>query len=66
MTDPTEYGDDRLSRPDRLIVFIERPRCPWCGSLNLQTQRSLRQRDGSRKRITVCRDCATNFDVIVE
>ena len=67
-SDATEFGDDTLSRPGRLIVFIERPRCPVCGGERLQTQRSIQQRDGSRKRITVCLDpeCRENFDVIVE
>jgi DNA-directed RNA polymerase subunit RPC12/RpoP len=48
-------------------VFIERPRCPACGSAELQTIRSKSDKsDGSKARRTACRDCGHRFFVIVE
>lgn len=49
------------------MVFVERPRCPRCRSVSLSTERSLPlENDGSRTRRTKCRDCRTNFLVVVE
>jgi len=49
-------------------VFIERARCPACGSAELQTIRSQDQGDGSTSRDTRCRNrgCRHRFFVIVE
>lgn len=48
------------------IVFIERARCPGCGSANLRTYRSTDQGDGSVLRHCVCRDCGERVRVVVE
>jgi DNA-directed RNA polymerase subunit RPC12/RpoP len=48
-------------------VFIERPRCPACGSTELQTVRSKSDKtDGSTSRRTACKECGHKFFVIVE
>ena len=60
MTDRTTAGE-----PDR-YVFIERAKCPACGSSNLQTIRSRNQGDGSTERRTQCRQCFHRFFVVVE
>ena len=51
---------------DPCLVFIERARCPECGSTDLQTQRSTRHGDDSISRRTKCRSCGLGFTVIVE
>jgi len=48
------------------FVFIERPRCPKCGSADLQTVRSKNQGDGTVERRTQCRICFHRFFVVVE
>lgn len=48
-----------------VYVFISRPRCPSCGSAELQTLRSVRT-DDAQQRTTVCRDCGERFFVVVE
>ena len=47
-------------------VFIERARCPACGSDDLHTTRVEDQGDGSTARTTNCRRCKHHFFVIVE
>ena len=57
-TDPAEWGR---------YVFVERPRCPKCGSTVLKTRHSRREfGDGSITRDTVCRTCGATFFVVVE
>lgn len=57
--DPT--GTDALR-----YVFVERARCPACGSADLQTVRSKDQGDGTVERRTQCRGCFHRFFVVVE
>ena len=47
-------------------VYIERARCPACGSADLQTIRSKDQGDGTVARRTQCRQCFHKFVVVVE
>ena len=47
-------------------VFVERARCPRCGSLKLKTTRTERHGDESVTRHTVCRECGAKFYVVVE
>jgi hypothetical protein len=47
-------------------VFMERPRCPVCGSADLRTIRSQDQGDGTIQRRTQCRVCFHKFIVVVE
>ena len=48
-------------------VYVERPRCPACGSDNLRTQKTRpKETDKSVTRETVCRDCRWHFLVVVE
>jgi len=47
-------------------VFVERPRCPACGSADLKTNKTTRDPDGSACRDTKCRDCGWHFFVVVE
>jgi hypothetical protein len=47
-------------------VFCERPRCPCCGSIRLETYRTSRHGDEAVTRHTRCRDCRERFFVILE
>ena len=49
-----------------LVVTYIQPRCPQCGSVDLKTQRSVDQGDGTRIRNTVCRTCGKKFFVMAE
>lgn len=57
-----------MPRPSsqRDILFIERARCPACGSDNLQSRHSQDQGDGSVVRDTKCRECGHVFSVVEE
>jgi ferredoxin-like protein FixX len=57
---------DNSTRPPAAYVFIERARCPECGSCNLRTYHSAPQGDGSVLRHTACRECGTKFRVVAE
>ncbi len=60
-------GQDATKDDSRRYVFIERPRCPECGSTHLRTIRSKSDKnDGSTSRRTVCKACGHKFFVIVE
>lgn len=55
------------TRSEPRYVFVQRPRCPSCGSVDLKTQRSLpEQSDGSKARCVKCRTCGENFIVVHE
>ena len=57
---------DEPSEPLR-YVFIERPRCPSCGSGSLKTRKTLpSQGDDSVTRDTLCKSCGWTFYVVVE
>lgn len=48
-------------------VFVVRARCPQCGSLDLQTVRSVSDRtEGTVTRRTECRTCFHRFFVVLE
>ena len=47
-------------------VFVERARCPACGSVDLQTIRSKKHGDGTIERRTQCRTCFHRFFVVLE
>ncbi len=47
-------------------VFVERPRCPRCGSSSHRAYRSVEQCDGSRMKWTVCQACREKFIVVLE
>lgn len=56
------------TRDDLPIVAVERPRCPYCGGLDLKTTRSTYcEADDSSTRTTTCLDpqCGERFIVIV-
>ena len=57
---------DTLAGDSLRYVFVERPRCPACGSGDLQTIRSQNQHDGTTSRRTWCKVCNHRFFVIVE
>lgn len=59
-------GYDATADDSLRYVHIERPRCPACGSADLQTIRSKDQGDGSKARRTACKKCGHKFFVIVE
>jgi len=48
-------------------VFVERPRCPSCGSENLYLKKTHpREADGSVTRDTRCKDCQWDFFIVEE
>ncbi len=66
--DTTAASQHQEASTDDLLryVYIERPRCPVCGSADLRTLRSKDQGDGSVSRRTACQACGRRFFVIVE
>jgi hypothetical protein len=66
MRDGTNTTDDPAGAEWDRLVFIVRPRCPRCGSADLQTIRSKDQGDGTVERRTQCRSCFHRFFVVVE
>jgi DNA-directed RNA polymerase subunit M/transcription elongation factor TFIIS len=58
---------ERIYPRDELpIVSVERPRCPYCGKLEIKTTRSTYcKADDSSTRTTVCLKCGKRFIVIV-
>lgn len=61
---PVDISNDAGER--LRYVFIEKARCPACGSAALQTIRSKDQGDGTTERRTQCRVCFHRFFVVVE
>lgn len=47
-------------------VFVLRPRCPGCNSVELRIYKSISQDDGSVLRYVFCRECGRRFKVIAE
>ncbi len=47
-------------------VYVERPRCPRCGTADLKITRSRTQDDGSVCRTANCRNCDWHFFIIEE
>lgn len=53
--------------PERRYVFVERTRCPVCGSPSLRAYKTLPpDGDGSVSRYTRCRACGHKFIVVEE
>lgn len=64
MTDaPTDILDPAES--DR-YVFIEKARCPKCGSPELKTTKTEKHGDDAVTRHTTCRECSWKFFVVIE
>ncbi len=61
----TRRRRERVALEEREFVFVERARCPGCGSIDLETQRSVTDGERSEKK-TKCRQCGKNFSVILE
>lgn len=62
MNTQQQYSDGDYLR----YVFIPRPRCPACESMDLKTLRSVDQGDGTRRKRTKCNECNHTFDVILD
>jgi len=62
VANPTQQQDADELR----YCYIERARCPVCGSTDLETKRSQDQHDGTTSRRTWCKECNHRFFVIVE
>jgi hypothetical protein len=52
--------------PEPVRVFIDRARCPECGSCDLQSYRTDSNGDETVTRRTFCRECFFRFLVVVE
>jgi len=59
-------GKDRPPREGPPYLFIERPRCPNCGSLKLRTYRTSRHGDDSLTRHAACADCGQKVLIVLE
>ncbi len=55
-----------VTRRPRKIVFVERTRCPTCGSDRIKTHRSTREQDGAVWRRATCETCGEWLTVVVE
>jgi len=58
----------RPKRDELPIVSVQRPRCPYCGSVKVRPVRSTTDSDGVVTRDTHCQEqsCRQRFFVIVE
>lgn len=61
-----EQQPRRPRNREKPLVFIERPKCPTCGSAELKTRRTTRNEDASVSRDTVCQECDQHFIVVVD
>ncbi len=46
------------------FCFVDKPRCPRCGSARLKTLRSMPAEDESRTQRKLCEDCGWRFFVV--
>ncbi len=58
---------DRITKsaPER-YVFCERPRCPACGSPDLEAKRTIDRSREAVSRRTLCRGCGHRFILVLE
>lgn len=56
----------RKKREGARYLFLERPRCPECGSTRLRTYRSVEQEDGTRLRYSECLTCGCRLRIVLE
>jgi len=59
---------DKIGTADRRqlpVVFCAAPRCPHCGSANIQTRWSMKLEETSTRYVT-CRDCQQPFRLVIE
>jgi DNA-directed RNA polymerase subunit M/transcription elongation factor TFIIS len=47
-------------------VFVARPRCPRCHSVDLKVYKTIDNGDDSLTRYTTCRSCGNKFLVVAE
>ena len=66
MSSETTNRKRRTPNMRRPIVHIERPKCPVCGSVDIETRRSQRNEDGTVSRDALCRTCETTFLIILD
>lgn len=57
MARPIEYTE---------VIYVTRPRCPFCGATGFEHKGTEQQGDGSVKRKKVCRSCQSKFAIVVE
>ena len=48
------------------VIYVERPRCPGCGSVKLLAYHSGKQGDGSRLRYVRCGVCDQKAKMVLE
>ena len=54
-----------LDNPMR-YVYIARPRCPVCESVEVRPYKTIKNGDGTKGRYTRCLSCGARFIVVVE
>ena len=66
MTDTSTTAGQANSDREPEFIFVERPRCPLCGSRELKTYRSTSHDDGTRERHARCVSCGQRSRLIIE
>lgn len=63
---PDQAPTERPRRDPRPYVFVERPKCPRCGSPDLRTYGTRKGGDGTISRYAQCRACLVKLVVVLE
>jgi hypothetical protein len=66
MVDGTTVPNDPTGAERFRYVYVERPRCPSCGSASLLAIRSKSHDDGTTERRVQCQGCYHKFFLILE
>ena len=57
---------ETTTKTPRPYVFVERPRCPACGSVDLHPYKTVQQGDGSTLRYVRCKSCGEKAFLVIE
>lgn len=66
MNPDTAVGPPERARHRTPYVYVQAPRCPWCGSPKLLAYKSVANGDGTRTRYTRCSTCGEKVILVVE
>ena len=67
MEKPKTVTARRASQHDPpVLIFVERPRCPECGSVRLLARKTLDGGDGTITRRCRCDGCGARVDLVLE
>ena len=61
-----EQATMHTSKAEPRYVYVERPRCPECQSVQILAYKTIDGGDGSLSRYTLCRSCHAKFILVME